>query len=171
MTIPQSVRGIQKKTRIILEKLNDLSSQRKFARIISKKQLAKKDGKMADVQICIQCIVDSYNCFLSEQFQDSGYPKRKQSILFNNLKTLETKINDSVKNNKPVPKRYISNVLKSQTIYFNSLKSKRINKDCSFAYDRLVLSSISVWNNDWNLSSIQNRLKSEPTDMHNPELV
>ena len=150
MTKPQSLSGVRKKTRVILEKLKDLSLQRKFERVISKNAIAKKNGKIADVQICIQYIIESYICFLFEQFKNSDYPKGKQAILFNNLKTLENKIFESVKNSNPIPKKYISNVLKAQTIYFNCLKSKKINMDCSEPYDKLILSSISVWNNEWN---------------------
>lgn len=150
MTKPQSIAGLRKKTRRILEKFRDLSLPRKFEKVISKNIIAKRNSVNADVQICLNCIIETYNCFLAKQIAEKNYPKRKQLILFNNLNSLNKKIDESLKKGTPVPKRYVSNVLKSHTLYFNSLCSKKINPNCSEPYEKLVLSSISVWNNEWN---------------------
>ena len=149
MSKPQSISGVRKKTRIILEKLKDLTFPRKYQRVLSKKNISKRNGGSADVQICIQFVIESYQCFLLEQFTNIDYPKRKQAILFNNLNTLNNKINEALKNNKPVPRKYVTNILKAHTVYFKCLNSKKINKNCSDAYEKLVLASISVWNNEW----------------------
>jgi hypothetical protein len=150
MIKPNTIRGVRKKTRKILEKLKELAQPRKFEKVISSNNIGFRNGREADVQICINCVIETYKCFLDKQVQHLNYPNRKQSILYNNLRTLDLKVGESIRNGTPVPNKYISNVLKSQTIFFNSLKSSKINTGCSDPYDKLILSAISVWNNDWN---------------------
>lgn len=148
---PRSIKSIRKNTRFLLERLKELTRQRKFEQIIYQRNIANSLDQLSDVQICIQSIIEAYNCYLSPQTLDFNFPKRKQLILYNNLNTLNIRVGECVLNRKPIPTKYVANVLKSQTVFFNSIKSTKINKSCIEAYDRVLLSAISIWNNDWNL--------------------
>jgi hypothetical protein len=146
---PNSLTSLRKNSRYILEKFRDLYRPRKFQKIISRNEIASSTGKIADIQVTIDYILKSYECHLAIQQNVNGFPNRKKAILYNNLKTLSEKIKESCSTNCPVSKKYVSNVLKAQTVFFNALNSKKINKGCKDPYDKLILSAISVWNNDW----------------------
>ena len=149
MIKPQNIVEVRKKTRQVLEKLHDLSFGKKFRKRLHRNAIAKRVGKASDVQVCLQLIVDCYECYIQNRSVLDNPQDKSYDTLLKNMSLLDQKILDSIKHNKPVPRKYISDLLKSHTEYFNNLKHKQFNSDCTDLYDKLILSAISVWNNHW----------------------
>ena len=146
---PESISELRRNTRYLLEKMRDLYRPKKYENIINKSAIAPQLNMLSDVQVCISYLINSYNCYLLAQSSDFDYPLKKYGIFLRHLEVLNDQISSAVQNGKIVPKKYISNVLKVQTVFFRSLKSKKTSLDCKHFYEKMVLSAVVVWNNDW----------------------
>ncbi len=149
VTKPKNVVEVKKKTRLVLEKLHDLTFGKKYQKRISRNAIAKRLGKDTDVQVCIHFIIECYKCYLNSQPHLDNLHSRQYQTLLKHVSSLDIQISSSVKHQKPVRRKYVSDVLKAHSNYFNSLKSGRFNKECEDVYDKFLLSAISVWNNHW----------------------
>jgi hypothetical protein len=145
----KSIRDIRKNSRVILEKLRDLSFPSKFEAVIEKKHISLKLGKSADVILCVNYIIESYECFLSVQFDRPEHPAKKYRSLVKSINILCEKIEESIKYRHPIKRKFIANVLRAHTKYFNSIELKSFNNNCTSLHEKTILSSISVWNNQW----------------------
>lgn len=146
----KGIRDIRTNSRTILEKFKDLSFPKKYESVIDKNLISLKQGKSADIILCINYISESYECFFRIQFDRPEHPSKKYQSLIKSLKILCEKIEDSIKYRNPVKRKFIANVLRAHTKYFNSITLKEFNSDCKNPHEKSILCSISVWNNNWN---------------------
>jgi len=150
MSLKREIRNtndLRKSTRIILEKLKDLSFGNKFGSILASDMIKDPAGLNSDVQVCIFYVSDNYRCFLLSLITSGSYSAKKYKSLQTAIILLNEEIGLCLKSKKPLKKRFVSNVLRAHTKFFNTFKAKLNTYDCSSLYDQLILASVVVWNN------------------------
>lgn len=142
-------RDLRKNTRIILEKLKDLSYGNKFESILFRYRIAPREGLETDVQVCIKLISDNYECLVSEAIISDAQIIKKYKNLKKALIMLNDRIKSCVEVKKPIKRRYISSVLRLHTNYFNSLDNLALSEVCCPLYQDLRMAAVAVWGNNW----------------------
>lgn len=143
----RNTNDLRKNTRIILEKLKDLCFGNKFDSILASDMIKDPAGLNSDVQVCIFYVSDNYRCFLLSLITSGSYSAKKYKSLQTAIMLLNQEIGLCLKSKKPLKKRFVSNVLRAHTKFFNTFKAKLDTHDCSSLYDQLILASVVVWNN------------------------
>jgi len=143
----RNTNDLRKSTRIILEKLKDLSFGNKFGSILASDMIKDPAGLNSDVQVCIFYVSDNYRCFLLSLITSGSYSAKKYKSLQTAIILLNEEIGLCLKSKKPLKKRFVSNVLRAHTKFFNTFNAKLDTYDCSSLYDQLILASVVVWNN------------------------
>jgi len=143
----RNTNDLRKNTRIILEKLNDLCFGNKFESILASDMIKDPAGLNSDVQVCIFYVSDNYRCFLLSLITSGSLSAKKYKSLQTAIMLLNQEIGLCLKSKKPLKKRFVSNVLRAHTKFFNTFKAKLDTYDCSSLYDQLILASVVVWNN------------------------
>ena len=142
---------LRKNTRVILEKLKDLCFGNKFKSILDKRKIMDPEGLNPDVQVdaqvCISCVSDSYRCFLDSLITSGSYSAKRFKGLQSALTLLNEEIDLCRKSKKPLKKRFVSNVLRAHTKFFNTFNAKIDTHNCSELYGKLLMASVVVWNN------------------------
>jgi hypothetical protein len=148
-----NINELRKNTRVILEKLKDLCFGNKFESILDKRKIMNPAGMNPDtqvyVQLCIYCVSDNYRCFLDSLITSGSNSAKKFKSLQTALTLLNEEIDLCLKSKKPKPlkKRFVSNVLRAHTKFFNTFNAKIDTHKCSDLYDKLRMASVAVWNN------------------------
>jgi hypothetical protein len=143
----RNTNDLRKNTRIILEKLKDLCFGNKFESILASDMIKDPAGLNSDVQVCIFYVSDNYRCFLLSLITSGSYSDKKYKSLQTAILLLNQEIGLCLKSKKPLKKRFVSNVLRAHTKFFNTFRAKLNTYDCSSLYDQLILASVVVWNN------------------------
>lgn len=142
-------RDLRKNTRIILEKLKDLSYGNKFKTLVVKRAIAPTKGLDSDVQVCVKLVFDSFGCLSSSSSITNDLEGKKYNSLRKSLLLLNDQIKSCLELKKPLKRRYITNALRSHTNYFKILTNRKIAGECESLYQDLILASVAVWNNSW----------------------
>jgi len=136
---------LRKNTRVILEKLKDACFGNKFKSILARNMLKDPAGLNSDVQVCIFYVSNNYRCFLLSLITSGSQSATKYKSLQTAIMLLNEEIDLCLRSNKPLKKRFVSNVLRAHTKFFNTFNAKIDARDCSLLYDKLYLASIAIW--------------------------
>jgi hypothetical protein len=75
---------------------------------------------------------------------------QRLASLIKSLVVLNNQIDVFLSYNKPLERRYVANALRSHTKFFELASKVLTSREGDDLWEKFYLSSISVWNNNWN---------------------
>jgi hypothetical protein len=145
-----SARDLQRNSRIVIEKVKDISFGKKFKRLITKNRPGSKLNVNSDLQVCILTLIDCYKCYICIDADSPPILIKRFDSLIKALTILNGQIDLCINFSKPLERRYIANVLRSHTKLFNVAAMSLSSSECNSLWKDFILSSIAVWSNNWN---------------------
>ncbi|MEM6844641.1 MAG: hypothetical protein AAF632_20660 [Bacteroidota bacterium] len=148
-TPPNSLRDVRDSSRTVLEKVKDLTRPRTFESVITKHLIAQEEHE-CDVMICLQQLKEMLDCYLDPTLNINVDVQGEYVLLGNKIETLIEKVSVSYTNKRMLSVSAVAVVLKQHTATFNRLSSRGYTLgNCTNVYDQFVLSSVAIWNNQW----------------------
>jgi len=145
-----SAKDLQRNSRIVIEKVKDVSFGKKFKRLIKKNKIGSTLGLHSDLQVCILSLIDCYKCYMYVDAASPTILSKSLGSLIKSLVVLNDQIDVCLNFNKPLERRYIATALRSHTRFFKVATKNLSSRECDSLWHKFVLSSIAVWNNNWN---------------------
>jgi hypothetical protein len=145
-----STRDLQCNSRIVIEKVKDVSFGKKFKKIINKNKIGHSLFLSSDLQACIHLLVECYLCYISIEKESSAIVAKRLNSLIKSLLIINNQIDVCINFNKPLDKRYIASALRAHTRLFKVTPRSSSPKECDKLWQKFILSSITVWSNNWN---------------------
>jgi hypothetical protein len=145
-----SAKDLQRNSRIVIEKVKDISFGKKFKKLINKNQIGSTLGLHSDLQVCILSLIDCYKCYMYVDATSPTILSKRLGSLIKSLVVLNDQIDVCLNFNKPLERRYIATALRSHTRFFKVATKNLSSRECDSVWQKFVLSSIAVWNNNWN---------------------
>lgn len=145
-----SARDLQCNSRIVIEKIKDVSFGKKFNKIINKNKIGSKLDLNSDLQACIHTLIECYKCFISTETASPAVMDKRLNSLIKSLVVVNDQIDVCISFNKPLRKRYVATALRAHTRLFQVAPKALSSKECAALWQDFILSSIAVWSNNWN---------------------
>ena len=145
-----SAKDLQRNSRIVIEKVKDVTFGRKFKKIINKNKIGSSLGVRSDLQACVLLLIDCYEHYMHVDATSPAILSQRLASLIKSLVVLNNQIDVSLSFNKPLERRYVANTLRSHTRFFKLASKKLTSREGDNLWEKFYLSSITVWNNNWN---------------------
>jgi hypothetical protein len=146
-----SAKDLQRNSRIVIEKVKDVTYGRKFKKLINKKtKISSSLGVRSDLQACVLLLKYCYEHYMHMDATSPSILSQRLASLIKSLVVLNNQIDVSLSYNKPLERRYVANALRSHTRFFKLASKVLTSREGDDLWEKFYLSSISVWNNNWN---------------------
>ena len=143
-------KDLQRNSRIVIEKVKDVTFGRKFKKLINKNKIGHYLGVRSDLQACVLLLIDCYEHYMYVDATSPTILSQRLASLIKPLVVLNNQIDVSLSFNKPLERRYVANTLRSHTRFFKLASKILTSREGDNLWEIFYLSSISVWNNNWN---------------------
>ena len=143
-------KDLQRNSRIVIEKVKDVTFGRKFKKLINKNRIGSSLGVRSDLQACVLLLIDCYEHYMHVDATSPAILSQRLASLIKSLVYLNNQIDVSLSFNKTLERRYVANALRSHTRFFKLASKILTSREGDNLWEIFYLSSISVWNNNWN---------------------
>jgi len=140
----------QRNLRIVIEKVKDVPVGRKFKKIINKTKISSSLGVRSGLQACVLLLIDCCEHYMHVVATSPTILSQRIASLIKSLVVLNNQIDVSLSYNMPLERRYVANALRSHTRFFKLASKVLTSREGDDLWEKFYLSSISVWNNNWN---------------------
>jgi tetratricopeptide (TPR) repeat protein len=143
-----SARDLQRNSRIVIEKLKDVSFGKKFKKIIIRNRRHSFLGVNSDLQACILSLIECYKCYIYIDAASPAIVAKRLDSMIKSLVVLNDQIDACISFEKPLERQYIATALRSHTRLFKVATKSLSTRKCNSQWQQFVLSAIAVWNNN-----------------------
>jgi hypothetical protein len=145
-----SAKDLQRNSRIVIEKLKDVSFGKKFKKLMNKNKIGSTLDVHSDLQACVLSLIDCYKCYMHVDATSPAILSKRLGSLVKSLVVLNDQIDVCLSFNKPLERRYVATVLRSHTRFFKVGTNFLSSGEGDTRWQKFYLSSIAVWSNNWN---------------------
>ena len=152
MILPVIIRNksdFKRSIKRLLRKYYDLSYGKKLTRIYRQQLISVNEGKSCDIEVCINELVQYLRCCMKH---NQSLETLRMKKLINSLTHLQKKVSMNCAKNKKIDKKIITRCIvlhKELLASFDGRKLRLRYSQCDEPYQKVTMSSVCVWNNDW----------------------